>query len=151
MRTQTGALIQNQPFNQNVVHPYFHFEMLHSILSWATRSIEKWAHKTKVDQCTQTDEISTPEPEQSTINITSTSSSSQIQSFNVGQMADTRMSTKSETSGTTGPPCPSCNERLVVRKAHRGGLFYGCTQWPRCKGSRPLKAGVHCTAEPTVE
>ena len=82
--------------------------------------------------------------------IVSASSSPQAKSINTGLNADTKMSAKSGRSGTTGPPCPGCNDRMVVRKAHRGGLFFGCPQWPRCNGSRPYKDGVHYTEEPTV-
>ena len=120
-------------------------------LSRTVRSVEMWARKTKVDQCTQTDDGSDSEPAQSKFEITSTSSSSRAQSPKVGPMADTKVSIKSERPRTLGPPCPVCNERLVVRKAHRGGLFYGCPQWPRCKGPRPWKTGAHNTAEPAVE
>ena len=43
---------------------------------------------------------------------------------------------------TTGAPfCPECQSRMVKRKAKRGAkagnAFWGCSQYPACKGTRP--------------
>ena len=43
---------------------------------------------------------------------------------------------------TTGAPfCPECQSRMVKRKAKRGAkagnVFWGCSQYPACKGTRP--------------
>ena len=32
--------------------------------------------------------------------------------------------------------CPLCNKVMPLRRAHKGGCFYGCSQWPACKGYR---------------
>ena len=41
----------------------------------------------------------------------------------------------------TIPFCPSCGERMVERQARRGsnigGMFWGCSQYPNCRGMRP--------------
>lgn len=44
---------------------------------------------------------------------------------------------------TTGAPfCPECQSRMVMRKAKRGEnadkVFWGCSRYPDCKGSRPV-------------
>jgi ATP-dependent DNA helicase RecQ len=40
---------------------------------------------------------------------------------------------------TSGPKCPKCGADMQSREARRGknagGKFYGCTQWPNCKGT----------------
>jgi restriction system protein len=44
---------------------------------------------------------------------------------------------------TTGAPfCPECQSRMVKRKAkrgaHAGNVFWGCTRYPDCTGTRPV-------------
>ena len=34
--------------------------------------------------------------------------------------------------------CPLCDARMTVGKARQGGLFYGCPQYPLCRGSRSM-------------
>ena len=40
------------------------------------------------------------------------------------------------------PSCPKCNALMVKRRARRGDnageIFWGCTNYPDCKGTRPL-------------
>lgn len=40
------------------------------------------------------------------------------------------------------PACPKCNAPMAQRRARRGNnigeTFWGCTQYPSCKGTRPL-------------
>ena len=40
------------------------------------------------------------------------------------------------------PTCPSCNTPMVLREARRGAYagqkFWGCTNYPKCRGTRPL-------------
>jgi len=40
------------------------------------------------------------------------------------------------------PNCPSCNTPMVMREARRGAYagqkFWGCTNYPKCRGTRPL-------------
>lgn len=42
------------------------------------------------------------------------------------------------------PSCPSCGDRMVERQARRGsnmgGIFWGCSQYPNCRGIRPASA-----------
>ena len=35
------------------------------------------------------------------------------------------------------PDCPKCKAPMRLRTAHHGGMFYGCTTYPDCTGSRP--------------
>lgn len=41
-----------------------------------------------------------------------------------------------------GPPCPSCKGTMVKRKArrgsHAGSEFWGCSLFPKCRGTRPI-------------
>lgn len=44
---------------------------------------------------------------------------------------------------TTGAPfCPECQSRMVKRKTKRGAnagkMFWGCSRYPECKGTRPI-------------
>ena len=32
--------------------------------------------------------------------------------------------------------CPLCTSFMQLRHAGRGGYFYGCSEWPACKGQR---------------
>ena len=34
------------------------------------------------------------------------------------------------------PNCPVCGRPMVLKPANAGGMLWGCTQWPRCNGSR---------------
>lgn len=47
------------------------------------------------------------------------------------------------TSGKiSSPSCPQCGDRMVRRTARRGrnagGNFWGCSQYPSCRGTRPI-------------
>jgi len=48
--------------------------------------------------------------------------------------ADGKMS---PVSGVPAPPCPKCGAMLVERES-RYGLFYGCSNYPKCKGTRRI-------------
>jgi len=37
-------------------------------------------------------------------------------------------------------PCPLCNGKMVKRHDRNGRPFWGCANFPRCKGSRPWRA-----------
>ncbi len=43
------------------------------------------------------------------------------------------------------PSCPQCEAAMVRRTArtgaHAGNAFWGCSSYPKCKGTRPLDAG----------
>lgn len=45
-------------------------------------------------------------------------------------------------SATSTPSCPLCSTRMILRKARRGanagGEFWGCTEYPACKGTRAV-------------
>lgn len=36
-----------------------------------------------------------------------------------------------------GPVCPKCGAVMIKRKGDKG-LFYGCSNYPNCKGTRPV-------------
>jgi len=44
------------------------------------------------------------------------------------------------TSDAETPACPTCSAPMVKRQAKRGasGPFWGCSTFPRCRGTRPL-------------
>ena len=33
------------------------------------------------------------------------------------------------------PPCPFCNSEMIVRKSKTGDEFWGCTKFPKCRGT----------------
>ena len=35
-----------------------------------------------------------------------------------------------------GLECPLCGTPITFKRANRGGCFYGCTEYPFCRGSR---------------
>ena len=39
---------------------------------------------------------------------------------------------------STGPTCPKCRGHMVLREG-RYGSFYGCADYPKCRGTRPNK------------
>ena len=45
------------------------------------------------------------------------------------------------TGDSDAPHCPSCNSLMVLRRAKRGASvgqgFWGCHEYPVCKGTRP--------------
>ena len=42
---------------------------------------------------------------------------------------------KEQSSPTVHPICPFCDKEMRFRSA-KGGLFYGCSNWPQCNGNR---------------
>ena len=44
------------------------------------------------------------------------------------------------------PHCPECKSEMVLRTARRGknagGQFFGCSQYPKCKGTLPFEIGT---------
>lgn len=46
-----------------------------------------------------------------------------------------------EAAPMAGPVCPACGgamvQRTAKRGAHVGGVFWGCSLYPRCRGTRP--------------
>ena len=53
-----------------------------------------------------------------------------------------RVTTTSDTSDHLTPMCPTCNAPMVLREARRGAYagqkFWGCTNYPKCRGIRRL-------------
>jgi restriction system protein len=53
-----------------------------------------------------------------------------------------RITSSSDEPDHLTPNCPSCNTPMVLREARRGPnvgeKFWGCTSFPKCRGTRPL-------------
>ena len=43
--------------------------------------------------------------------------------------------------------CPRCDNEMLIKPAHKGGWFYGCSKWPACNGSR---SKVHKRPGPAI-
>ena len=108
------------------------------ILTFITRALERWSKRDQKERGTQVDNLSCPTGENCDDKTTSS--------------APTVLEAKIEKNETAVdnsvplvvgkpkiPRCPKCNEQMIPRKAHRGGIFYGCSQWPACNGSRSWK------------
>lgn len=39
------------------------------------------------------------------------------------------------------PSCPKCGSDMLVKDG-RNGEFYGCSTWPNCTGTRPIKSAI---------
>lgn len=52
-------------------------------------------------------------------------------------------SDKSDASSPAPPACPSCDKPMVLRRARQGPnagqSFWGCSQYPKCKATRPTQ------------
>jgi len=46
---------------------------------------------------------------------------------------------ENERSFSCGDTCPSCNRPLSLKLSHKGGPFVGCTAYPDCTYSRPIR------------
>jgi DNA topoisomerase-1 len=42
--------------------------------------------------------------------------------------------TADEVTGLAAPVCPNCNSTMVIRRSRFGKLFYGCSNYPQCRG-----------------
>jgi len=43
----------------------------------------------------------------------------------------------------TDKKCPKCGAPMVVRSSARG-KFYGCSKYPKCRGTAPMELGIGC-------
>jgi len=43
----------------------------------------------------------------------------------------------------TDKKCPKCGEPMVIRTSARG-KFYGCSTYPKCRGTAPMELGISC-------
>lgn len=68
----------------------------------------------------------------------SASSSSSSQTKTATTITGPNRKTKVKTSSTSrSPTCPRCSNQMVTRNG-RYGMFWGCTNYPRCKGTRNI-------------
>ena len=52
----------------------------------------------------------------------------------IGDLHDAKRKAQAE-----APTCPNCGSGMVKRHDRHGRAFWGCTQYPRCQGSRPYQ------------
>ena len=52
-------------------------------------------------------------------------------------MAAIKEAERSAGTQEDAPLCPFCNSKMAKRHDRNGRAFWGCTQYPRCRGSRP--------------
>ena len=108
------------------------------ILTFITRALERWSKRDQKERGTQVDNLSCPTGENCDDKTTSSAPT-------VPEVKTEKKETAVDNSVplVVGKPkiprCPKCNEQMIPRKAHRGGIFYGCSQWPACNGSRSWK------------
>ena len=57
-------------------------------------------------------------------------------------MAAIKEAERSAGTNEDAPLCPLCNSRMAKRHDRNGRAFWGCTQYPRCRGSRPYTPRV---------
>jgi DNA topoisomerase-1 len=50
---------------------------------------------------------------------------------------------KKELQIVEGIQCPICGKEMVLRDS-KNGRFYGCIDYPKCKGTRPISTNVKC-------
>ncbi len=50
---------------------------------------------------------------------------------------------KKEPEIAEGITCDLCGSQMVIRES-RYGKFYGCSQYPKCKGTKPISTNVQC-------
>jgi len=43
----------------------------------------------------------------------------------------------------TDKKCPKCGAPMVIRSSARG-KFYGCSKYPKCRGTAPMELGIKC-------
>ena len=43
-----------------------------------------------------------------------------------------------------GITCDICGKPMLIRKNRFGSKFYGCIDYPKCKGTKPITSGVKC-------
>jgi restriction system protein len=59
-----------------------------------------------------------------------------------GVQTSGRLAISSDEPDHLTPMCPSCNTPMVLREARRGAYagqkFWGCVNYPKCRGTRPL-------------
>ena len=91
------------------------------------------------DQNTQTDVSIPPKRTGSMFKGNPTSPAPKAKAKGQTLATDAKASASTDSSKIVYPPCPQCNETMIVKRAPRGGTFLGCPQWPTCKGTRSWK------------
>ena len=110
------------------------------ILSLIIKIIEKKAQHGRQDQHTQTDVSIPPKSTGSMFKGIPTSPAPKAKAKGQTLATDAKASASTDDSSKiVYPPCPQCNETMIVKRAPRGGTFLGCPQWPKCKGTRSGK------------
>ena len=120
------------------------------------KGIDKWCHEKGIDRATQTDvsmivpEGSIPKavPEGNVPKAVPEGNIPKAVPVPMANPAPTRVGAakaKSKAKAKANldnkpcwvPNCPKCKSPMRLRAAHHGGMFYGCTTYPDCTGTRP--------------
>jgi DNA topoisomerase-1 len=63
---------------------------------------------------------------------------------NTRSMQNEKGEEKEKTVQYTDEVCDKCDGRFVIRKSRQGISFLACENYPRCRNTRPIGAGVAC-------
>ena len=111
------------------------------------KGIDKWFHEKGIDRATQTD-VSMIVPEGNVPKAVPEGNIPKAVPVPMANPAPTRVGAAKAKSTAKAkadlankpcwvPNCPKCESPMRLKAAHRGGMFYGCTTYPDCNGSRP--------------
>ena len=95
-------------------------------LSLIIKTIERKAQQGKQDQHTQTDVSIPPGSKRSMYKGIPTSPAPKAKAMGQSIVTDAKASASTDISKIEYPPCPQCNEKMIVKRAPRGGTFLGC-------------------------
>ena len=120
------------------------------------KGIDKWCHEKGIDRATQTDvsmimpegNIPKAAPEGNVPKAVPEGNIPKAAPVPMANPAPTRVGAakaKSKAKAKANlenkpcwvPNCPKCKSPMRLRAAHHGGMFYGCTTYPDCTGTRP--------------
>ena len=156
--TQTNFLLQYQVLgNQEMLRILI---ALLKLCIYLLKGIDKWFHEKGIDRATQTDismivpEGNIPEavlegnipkavPEENIPTAVpvpmANPAPTRVGAAKAKSTAKAKANAKADTANLPCwfPNCPKCESPMKLRTAHRGGMFYGCTTYPDCNGSRP--------------
>ena len=149
-----GSLIKN---TSGVVMMWFLITTLKFCIHLITRIIKTCkggSRTTQKNQETQTDISIYPMCRDSLHKSTSTFPTPKARGFSAKSCTDKRESDNDKGNGAEPILCPKCRESMLVKRAYKGGTFYGCSKWPECRGSKYWKdvnnnklENEHCSGE----
>ena len=102
------------------------------------KGIDKWCHEKGIDRATQTDvSMIMPEGNLPQAAPASTENTAPTKVGAAKAKSKAKAKANSDNKPCWVPNCPKCKSPMRLRAAHHGGMFYGCTTYPDCNGSRP--------------